>query len=587
MRLVGELAATADQHPARAVEILAELRWLIEEQHPVVTQARRAAAAVRAAPEGIEAARTVLRLAAAMRRLVAAWELVAPLPPSAAGLASRRAEKMDLAGGLSAQHELELWRQARDRWAHAILAFEEQRLPRQARALVDETIALAGQPWLSRDQLGHHVSMHYRGANFRLAVHSRLLNRFVPPQPTVELPVNERVLGLPTRGWSTTDTTVRVRLMPDPHCVRLALEAEGVVAARTSSSAGLATLFNASQSPFLARKEIVVAPQGLSLQPSSVQADSSTRLRRVQTEFDGVPVLAQVVRGIVRSRHEQSRARLRDEARRKVVARVSEQLDSTANERIQTLAERIQTRLLAPLAGLDLAPEVAELSTTAERATVRVRLASPLQLAAHTPRPLAPSHSLASVQVHESLLNNVVQRLELDGQSCTMPELQALICQRLQLPPDTLKATYSDELRVTFAAEDAVYVRFDQGRVELQLNLAEIRTPAKSWREVSATVFFRPERRGLHAQLVRDGAVQLTGPRLRGRMLIALRGVFCKMFPSDRPVELMPERMLEDARLADLEVAQLVFEDGWMGLALAPAAPPASARWHYHRRYTR
>lgn len=587
LRLVQELAEQADRHPARAIEILAELRQLTDEQHPAILQARTAVSWRATTPMGINAAETVLRVAAALRRLVAAWELIAPLPASAAGLASRRAAATNLADSLVAQEELARWRVARDRWGQAILAFEAERLPSQAGAMVSETLALAGEPWLARDRLDNHVSAYYRGANVRLAVHARLLNRFVPTQPTIELPVNERVLGLPTHGWSTTNTAVRVRLLPDQHCVRLHLEAEGMVAARTTSLAGLATLFNASQSPFLARKEIVITPQGLSIRPSNVEADSSTRLRRVQTNFDGVPLLAQVIKRVVRSRHEQSRARLRSEARRKVVAQVSEQLDSTADERINALATRIQTRLLVPLARLDLTPEAVELSTTAERATARVRVASPLQLAAHTPRPLAPSHSLASLQMHESALNNVLERLELNGQSYTLPELQALICQRLQLPADTLSTTYSDELRVTFAPRDAVYLHFDQGKVELKLNLAEIRTPAKTWRDVSARVFFRPQCDRLHAQLIRDGAVQLTGPRLRGRMLIALRGVFCKVFPSERPVELMPERLLHDPRLADLEVAQLVFEDGWMGLALAPSPPPASARWFCRRRYTR
>jgi len=578
---VRELAAAADAHPARAIALLADLAELLDERHPVLVGAE--AEAARGAPDAM----AVLHLAAAMRRLLAAWELVAPLPDSAAGLASRHADRTKLADSLAAQQELERWRVARDRWADAILAYEEQRLPSLARAVVSETVALAGEAWPGRERLDSHVSTYYRGPNLRLAVHARLLDRFVPPQPTIELPVNERVLGLPTRGWSTTNTQVRVRLVPDPHCVRLHLVAEGVVAARTSSSAGLATLFNASQSPFVARKEIAVTAQGLMLAPASAQADSSMRLRGVQTDFDGVPILDRLIQGIVRSRHEQSRARLRSEARRKVVTRVSQQLDATAGERIEALASRIEGRLLEPLAALELRPEVVELSTTAERATVRARLAGPLQLAAHTPRPLAPSHSLASLQLHESLLNNLVERLELNGLSCTVPELQARICERFQLPAQALSANYSDDLRVTFAPQDAVYLRFDQEKVALQLNLAEIRTPAKSWRDISAKVFFRPQCNGLHAQLVRDGAIQLTGPRLSGRMLIALRGVFVKIFPADQPVELMPERLLQDPRLAGLEVTQLVFQDGWLGLALAPAPPPASARWYWRRRYVR
>ena len=50
---------------------------------------------------------------------------------------------------------------------------------------------------------------------------------------------------------------------------------------------------------------------------------------------------------------------------------------------------------------------------------VRLRLASDHQLSGHTPRPRAMAGSLASLQVHESLLNNVLEQLRLEGRTMT------------------------------------------------------------------------------------------------------------------------------------------------------------------------
>ena len=55
------------------------------------------------------------------------------------------------------------------------------------------------------------------------------------------------------------------------------------------------------------------------------------------------------------------------------------------------------------------------METSADRLTMRLRLAADHQLGAHTPRPRAPSDSLASFQIHESAFNNLVSQLDLNG----------------------------------------------------------------------------------------------------------------------------------------------------------------------------
>ena len=51
-------------------------------------------------------------------------------------------------------------------------------------------------------------------------------------------PVDDRVLGRPVRGESLMATEVAVRMLPDPHRVRLALEVRGEIAAQTTADAG-------------------------------------------------------------------------------------------------------------------------------------------------------------------------------------------------------------------------------------------------------------------------------------------------------------------------------------------------------------
>jgi hypothetical protein len=83
-------------------------------------------------------------------------------------------------------------------------------------------------------------------------------------------------------------------------------------------------------------------------------------------------------------------------------------------------------------------------------------------------------------------------------------------------------------------------------------------------------VFYRPQADGLSAQLVRDGTIQLSGYGLGAAGQVGLRGVFSRMFSREKPLRLLPESLVDDERLADLSVTQLVIEDGWIGLAVGP-----------------
>jgi len=63
--------------------------------------------------------------------------------------------------------------------------------------------------------------------------------------------------------------------------------------------------------------------------------------------------------------------------------------------------------------------------------------------------------------------------------------------------------------------------------------------------------------------------VQIGGPGHEGRMEIALRTVFGKIFAKERPVPLVPVKVTENPRLVGLRAVQAVATDGWLAIALA------------------
>lgn len=461
--------------------------------------------------------------------------------------------------------------------------YEQGGLSSDGRLLVADTIRLVSSPVAVERALGQQLDEQYSNANFRFSVTSGLANRMVPKrQPEMEA-VNDRVLGTPVHGQSMTTSDVGFRFVPDPYRLRTALEIRGRVASETSSYSGPATFFNSSWSNFLARKEIELGLQGLTLGQAQVDVQNETRLRSVYTDFDPIPLVGSVAQEIARSQHEEKQPQVRAELEQKVAARVKRQIDEEADGRLGKLSDRMKDRLFRPLADMGLGPALVSAQTTEERMTMRLRLAAPMQLGAHTPRPRALGNSLASVQIHESALNNLLEQLQLCGQSLTVAEMRQRIAQRAHRPEMLEVTGENDDVTICLAAENGVQIRCDEGLLTLTLSVVSLAAPSanEQWENFEVETSYRPHLEGRRAEFTREGVIRLVGEGLSMRSQIALRGIFSKTFSKQRPLVLTPESMLEDPRLAGLGVTQMVLEDGWLSLAFGPcdaAAEPMVAQ---------
>src|SRR5262249_17792322 len=144
---------------------------------------------------------------------------------------------------------------------------------------------------------------------------------------------------------------------------------------------------------------------------AEAEANANNNLNDFETDFDGVPFLGGFIRRIARNQYETSQPAAKVEVEGKIVYRATSQLDREVAEKLEKAKQDFQAKMVAPLQKLNLEPTAVDLETTAERLIARYRVAGREQISAHTPRPQAPSDSLLSVQVHESALNNVLEKL--------------------------------------------------------------------------------------------------------------------------------------------------------------------------------
>jgi hypothetical protein len=415
--------------------------------------------------------------------------------------------------------------------------------------------------------LAQQLDLHYRNANIRIVLNSDLINRLMPDPPLAPGVVNDTILNARVNGSSETKAELQVKLIPDPARLHVWVAAQGSVDSITQSTRGPATFNNRGEATFAVRKAVIFGFQGYTSENALAQANGHTELLGVQTTLDG-KLLGSIARRYAATKEEALRGEAQHEIDQKVAAQAEDRLNGEVDRRMKSVDLSVRDQLLAPLTKLQLDPQPITLETSAQRLTARLRLAGQNQIGGHTARPQAPSDSLASLQLHETAIDNMLDRLDLAGRTFTLQELFQYVAERVSQPWEVPSDLPSDAV-VTFAQNDPIRVRCEDGTVHLTLVIKELRRGSRQWRDFIVTANYQPQIDGLHVRLVRSGVIELGGDA-KGQADLLLRGIFSKLLPPEHKIDLIPALLANQTQLADLAITQCVIEDGWIGLAMGP-----------------
>ena len=213
----------------------------------------------------------------------------------------------------------------------------------------------------------------------------------------------------------------------------------------------------------------------------------------MHTQFDGIPLIGSLAQNVARSQQEQSQDQVNQETEEKISTRAKQRIDCEAYAKVYDFTQMVRRRVYQPLADLSLRPTMIGAQTSEERLAMRLRLAADDELGAFTPRPRAPADSVASLQLHESAVNNLCEKMGLDGRTGTLPELSRYIAGRLNRPQPWTTDPAQDDVTVSFAANNALAVRFQNGQAVLTLSIARFSKGSRSWHDFQVRVCYRPQ----------------------------------------------------------------------------------------------
>ncbi len=445
-----------------------------------------------------------------------------------------------------------------------------------------QSLRFASSP--QAEAVAKSLNTYYRNANIRVAVSSGLIERLIPEVDSRVQPVRQRILGSDVRGQSFIDSKVAVRLTPSPDSWRLQLETSGNVHSRTSSRNGPVSIRNRSDAEFASVTPLEITRLDAQVGDTGVDVQSQTRVRGIETDFDAIPLLSTLVREIAMSRYQQLSPIAKQIQNGQIRSSVGTEVDKRVNEQIEAASTKFVRHLVGPLGSLGLSPMVVDMQTTETRLTARYRIGGDWQLAAFTPRPRAPSDSLLSVQVHQSVLNNTLETALPAGKPVSILTLIDELRSRFSIPEQTSLADEDDvelsaDTIIHFAPTQPITVEIEDDSVWITLRVMRLYRPGSvDLRRFVVRAVYKCEVDGMSASLVRDGHLRISGPGMSMRDRLPARAIFNKVFSTHRPLPLVPSALGQHPAMSGLVISQLELRDGWVGLAIGPATADRVAK---------
>ncbi len=414
----------------------------------------------------------------------------------------------------------------------------------------------------------------YRNANIRITVSRELINRALPTQAEANEPTTDRILGAQVFANNRIQNRIHVDFVPHPEQLHFRLMTNGTVFSRTRALHSGFTFHNSGNSRFEGISEITLTKQGLLADSARVSASTSQRLLGIRSNFDKVPLFGWAARQLAEQQQRSSAPIANRLVEEKLKNMTRSRVDEEISERLNQAQTLFLQQVITPLNLLELEPTPIELRTTQDEAIVRYRIAGRDQMAAFTARPEADPGNLFSMQIHESAINNLLGKININGKRFTAKEFVEHL--RELIGPTDFMANASPaknpDADFTFASIEGIHVAFNDDKLELSLNLAQLNLgKSQRWRNFTVTAIYIPRVNGLNIRFIQDAncGLRLGGSRLGIADEVSLRTVFNSTFPESFSVPPLTQVAPAHIHLADLEISQLVFSHGWVGVSLS------------------
>lgn len=411
--------------------------------------------------------------------------------------------------------------------------------------------------------------------NVVLGIHEDLFSRSVNRPVDQSQPVDETILGTRVRGSGHTTGAVRLDFVPSPD--RAAFDI--VLAARNISSTrgtqGPVTVHSRGVTDLGARRRILLDEHTVTATPvdASAHTDSTVTGIGINARL-GRRIIQKVASRKIAETKPKAQAIAEERARDRVRQQFAEQTDPA----VAQIRSEFEGRVRGPLVTRGLYPEMLHLSTTDSQLHVTARKALPVQIAAGSLPPPVSSRALITAQVHESVINNVLEE-KFGGVIVGQADVERLAREAGRDMPRSL-GTDKDQppWEVTFSRYRPITVSVADGRVKVMVRGDKFMAGERDYPGMDIWATYAIGKAPHGWMLLREGDVQIYPPGFEpgGDAKLSIRETsirrilqkrFEEIFKSEIEIPDLPlQGELES--MGPLPLAELVARrDGWIAAA--------------------
>jgi hypothetical protein len=423
------------------------------------------------------------------------------------------------------------------------------------------------------EQLGEALRPLYLSYNLRVVASEKLLGRIIGQTRTKKKPVRDVILEAQVTGDSTTSATVGIDLLKSQRGARWNMVLNGKTITDTRANKKGVNVFTHGEHTFSATKLVEFDGDRFSTKPAVVDVDANNTI---------VDVTAKSV--IIRRLAKKKAAKLNPQTERiaaqKVAADVSPEFNGEVDKQFKKATTDLAKHVNGPLKQLDLFPAARSITTTNDELRVSTQLMGSGELAGGRPNPAITSDSGLVVHLHESAINNALDRLKLAGRTMTEEDLKVefektlstFLGREFHFPAaDARSADETGPTTLVFAGEDPIRVRIADGKLFMVIRAGLKQESGKE--EIPAQVVTVPFGIGVDGDnvVLSRGSVKVSAvsrPKSRTKQIVRA-GVVRKKITRNLKNRLIERHMSVPRDGADsirLSVTRVEAINGWLSI---------------------
>ncbi len=328
-------------------------------------------------------------------------------------------------------------------------------------------------------QISQVMQAHYLNYNLHLYVSEGLLNRFIAESRQDSSWINECIMEARVTGYQCTNSNISVDIQPSYNNALFTLNLDGNVNANTQGSTHQATIATRGYHTFNGTKTITF--DGYDFRPSGsrVGVNANSRTVGATTKFSWIPIVGRIANNIAFNEAESRGPQINALTENKIRTQVRKSLDEEVDKKFAEASLELQANRYGPLRQYGMFPDTMQVSSTSSEIVVHSRLMLKEEIGGSrtAPNVTIPRNGLV-VQVHESLLTNGSERLDLHGKTMTESELRdyledrfsKILGRKVEVPsPEVKVGEEAAENTLVFDEIDPLRFVIENGQVELRM----------------------------------------------------------------------------------------------------------------------